>query len=236
MRSAELQWSRRRHAFGELQVFQVRNEHRWQGFLNPFFPVYISISHSESYDPHRLALPLLLLPWLRWLIAAGGTAQLHSSMAASVHIANCNRERGRGEGGGQAGELSGPGDREREERTHQARFKDVVREIHKFRCGTGQQLHALELRVVELGHISLNTVSAAYNGAHARGERSPREQQHRSAASSLREEKRRAWSSGKVSGAASSTARTCRSDYNNTCNNDHRQSMRTCGLAAQAAG
>jgi hypothetical protein len=56
MRSAELQWSRRRHAFGELQVFQVRNEHRWQGLLlfhfSPFTFQYHTVNHMTLIGWH----------------------------------------------------------------------------------------------------------------------------------------------------------------------------------------
>jgi hypothetical protein len=39
--------------------------------------------------------------------------------------------------------------------THQARLEHEVGKIHEFSSGAGEQLHALQLRLVELRHVSL---------------------------------------------------------------------------------
>jgi hypothetical protein len=69
---------------------ELRLQRRMRANANERMRVYLGCIYSMCHRSYRLAevpLPLLLLRWLS--AAGGGAAQLHSPMAASVHIANC---------------------------------------------------------------------------------------------------------------------------------------------------
>ena len=75
--------------------------------------------------------------------------------------------------------------------------------IHEFRCGTGQQLHSLQLRFIKLSNVPLLQLLYKNDTNHRNKVNLPQAQQRRLAALNPHEEKRRVWSNGKESGAES---------------------------------